>query len=166
MEIKEQLVKYAEHNLWANSKLAETLRSSSDEIWLMEQKSSFTTLRATTLHIYGAETIWLSRLTDNTIVKLPGSDFKGTNQEVLQLWLNASENFVKFISANSDEYLNSSCTFANLIGEKFTLKVPDIIQHCFNHSTFHRGQIITMLRNAGITKLPPTDYIAYVRVNG
>jgi len=166
LEIKEQLVKYAEYNLWANSKLAETLRSSSDEIWLMEQKSSFTTLRATALHIYGAETIWFSRLTDNTILKLPGSDFKGTNADVLQLWQNASKNFVKFISANSGEYFNSSCTFSNLKGEKFTIKVSDIIQHCFNHSTFHRGQIVTMLRFAGITALPSTDYITYIRLLG
>jgi uncharacterized damage-inducible protein DinB len=166
MEIKEQLTKYAEYNLWANSRIAEVLSSAPDDVWLIEQKSSFTTLRATALHIYGAETIWLSRLTDNSILKLPGSDFKGTNREVLQLWQNASKNFVKFISDNSGEYFDSSCTFSNLKGEKFTIKVSDIIQHCFNHSTFHRGQIVTMLRFAGITELPSTDYITYIRQLG
>lgn len=166
MGIKEQLTKYAEYNLWANSKIAEILSAVSDDVWLLEQKSSFTTLRATALHIYGAEAIWLSRLTDNAVLKLPGSDFKGTNPEVLQLLLNASKNLVKFVTGNSVEYFGSSCTFYNLKSEKYTIKVSDIIQHCFNHSTFHRGQIITMLRFAGITPLPSTDYITYIRLLG
>jgi uncharacterized damage-inducible protein DinB len=37
-----------------------------------------------------------------------------------------------------------------------------ILQHVVNHSTYHRGQIATMLRQLG-TKAIPTDLIAYHR---
>jgi len=34
-------------------------------------------------------------------------------------------------------------------------------QHCINHGTYHRGQIITIARNIGITDPPTTDYNYY-----
>jgi uncharacterized damage-inducible protein DinB len=36
------------------------------------------------------------------------------------------------------------------------------MQHLANHSTYHRGQITTMLRQLGVTPVP-TDLIAYYR---
>jgi len=38
-----------------------------------------------------------------------------------------------------------------------------MIMHCMNHSTYHRGQIITLLRELGATEIPGTDMIAYIR---
>jgi uncharacterized damage-inducible protein DinB len=36
--------------------------------------------------------------------------------------------------------------------------------HIMNHSSFHRGQLVTMLRNAGFEgKMPRTDMIVYLR---
>ena len=32
-----------------------------------------------------------------------------------------------------------------------------------NHGTYHRGQLITMLRQTGVTNLPATDLIVYYR---
>ena len=51
----------------------------------------------------------------------------------------------------------------NLAGEEYKNTVSDIIQHAVNHGTYHRGQILTMLRQLGFTKLFSTDYIAYCR---
>jgi uncharacterized damage-inducible protein DinB len=30
--------------------------------------------------------------------------------------------------------------------------------HVFNHGTYHRGQLVNMLRQLGIEKIPPTDF--------
>ena len=35
--------------------------------------------------------------------------------------------------------------------------------HVFNHSTYHNGQIVTMLRQLKIEKIPATDFIAWTR---
>jgi uncharacterized damage-inducible protein DinB len=35
--------------------------------------------------------------------------------------------------------------------------------HCFNHSTQHRGQLITMMRTLGLDRIPATDLIVYQR---
>jgi uncharacterized damage-inducible protein DinB len=38
-----------------------------------------------------------------------------------------------------------------------------MLLHVFNHSNFHRGQLVTILRQLGEEKIPQTDYIHYSR---
>ena len=47
-------------------------------------------------------------------------------------------------------------------GDPFVNSVRDILFHVINHSTYHRGQIMSALKEAGIPPLP-TDYIFYQR---
>jgi len=61
--------------------------------------------------------------------------------------------------------LEKELSYKSVKGEPFTNRISHVIQHVVNHSTFHRGQIITMLRNAGVTELFPTDFIAFEREN-
>ncbi|MGI8581133.1 MAG: DinB family protein [Chitinophagaceae bacterium] len=39
----------------------------------------------------------------------------------------------------------------------------EMLLHLFNHQTFHRGQIVTMFRQLGFDKIPPTDFIVFSR---
>ena len=39
-------------------------------------------------------------------------------------------------------------------------------QHVVNHATYHRGQIVTMLRQLGATPPKPMDLIAFYRLRG
>ncbi len=41
--------------------------------------------------------------------------------------------------------------------------VAEAVLHCMNHSTFHRGQLITIFRQLGFKKLFSTDLIAFSR---
>ncbi|MDQ6763781.1 MAG: hypothetical protein M3015_14295, partial [Bacteroidota bacterium] len=47
--------------------------------------------------------------------------------------------------------------------EFFKQPVYEMLVQVFNHQTFHRGQLITMMRQNGIDKLPATDFIVYSR---
>jgi uncharacterized damage-inducible protein DinB len=47
--------------------------------------------------------------------------------------------------------------------QSFKTPVVDVLMHLFNHSAYHRGQLVTMIRIAGGTKIPATDFIAFVR---
>lgn len=44
----------------------------------------------------------------------------------------------------------------------FQTKLNDILTHLINHGTYHRGQIVQLLKNERET-LPATDYILWVR---
>jgi len=41
--------------------------------------------------------------------------------------------------------------------------VCQMILHVFNHGTYHRGQLVNMLRQLGIEKIPQTDFIVWSR---
>jgi uncharacterized damage-inducible protein DinB len=163
LNLKEHLTKYAEYNLWANKRLTAKLSEMKPEDWLLEQKSSFTTIRSTLLHIYDAETIWYKRLHGESLTEMPGNNFKGSNEEIIKMLTDISEAFSEFVKVSSEAFIDSNCTYKNLSGTEFTNRVSDIISHCMNHSTFHRGQLVTMIRFCGVTGLPSTDYIAFTR---
>jgi uncharacterized damage-inducible protein DinB len=47
-------------------------------------------------------------------------------------------------------------------GAEETRPLGDLMRHVVNHGSYHRGQLVTMLRQLG--KAPPsTDYILYLR---
>ncbi len=52
--------------------------------------------------------------------------------------------------------------YSNSQGHSFSNTVGEILFHAGNHSTYHRGQIATDLKEHGITPIA-TDYIFYKR---
>jgi uncharacterized damage-inducible protein DinB len=62
-----------------------------------------------------------------------------------------------------DQYdLNESVSYTNSKGQFYTNNIKYILFHIINHSTYHRGQIASDLKAAGITPIP-TDFIIYKR---
>ncbi len=49
-------------------------------------------------------------------------------------------------------------------GTAYFNSVEEIIMHVMNHGTYHRGQLITMLRMVGFTAVESTDFIRYLRM--
>ncbi len=58
--------------------------------------------------------------------------------------------------------LDKEISYSNSAGMAFTNNVSDILFHVVNHSTYHRGQIISLIKRAGIPPIS-TDYIFYKR---
>lgn len=55
-----------------------------------------------------------------------------------------------FTSVLTDEVLLSSLQYRNSKGQVFTKNMSHLIQHLFNHQTHHRGQVSTLLYQAGV----------------
>jgi uncharacterized damage-inducible protein DinB len=71
---------------------------------------------------------------------------------------------LNFIEQQDDSFFTSSISYKDLAGNAHTNKNSEIIFHVMNHSSFHRGQLVTMLRNTGFEgKMPRTDMIVYFR---
>lgn len=157
------LKKYTAYNLWANKRIIDKLTPLTEEMLNKELKSSFRTITLTVLHMYDAETIWLKRLEGISLNEWPAKNFRGSPPEALQMLENASIKIADYAGNITEDNLYNECSFTSLEGKPYTMKVYDIIHHCMNHSTFHRGQIITMLRELDENELPSTDYIAYLR---
>ena len=163
MTIHSLLTDYSAYNLWANRTTVEWLRSKPLELMVQEMPSSYPTIHDTLLHIWGAEEIWLNRLQGNSPITFLTNRFEGDTNAVFEGLVGISEQFHQFVSAAETEYLETVCPFKLLNGTEDAKTRIEMIQHCMNHSTYHRGQIVTMARNVGITDPPSTDLIRYLR---
>ena len=162
--MKELLLKYADYNIWANNLLIDVLLKLSDEELDKEIISSFPSIRATVYHVWSAEYIWLQRL---ALVEHPvwlEGTFTGTMAEACAQWKEASVNLRTFIDKQYDDRMLTH-VFQYYDRQKIShkLQVNYVLQHVFNHSTSHRGQLITMLRQVGVKKIPQTDFIVFAR---
>lgn len=164
MTIESLLKDYAEFNLWANTQTINWLKTKPLELMEREMPSSFPTIRDTLLHIWGAEEIWLERLhmvTPNTFLS---QRFTGTVEDIFEGILKGSEAFATYVQTLPDADFQEICSFTLLNGTEDSRPRVKMIHHCMNHSTYHRGQIVTMARNFGLTDPPSTDYMKYVRL--
>lgn len=160
--MKELLSTYVNYNLWANKRIVEMLRENSALID-KEVKSSFTSLRKTMYHIWGAEELWYKRLHGESLDHVPAMDFKGSFEEAEVKFIFISKLFHEFVSSKDENFFTQPCSYKDTRGNPYTHPHWWMIHHCMNHSTFHRGQLVTMLRAVGVTTIHATDMIVYFR---
>ena len=51
-------------------------------------------------------------------------------------------------------------SYVNRLGERWEYTLGQMMQHVVIHSAYHRGQVVTLLRQLGATA-PTTDYLVY-----
>lgn len=162
--MKETLLQLARYNIWANKRMMDTLLTLDNATLDQKIESSFPSLRATVYHMWSAEFIWLQRL---QLVEHPvwiESVFNGSIQEACAAWEQVSTSLLHFIERQyNDHSFEHVLQYYNSKKTSFKNPVYGILQHVFNHATYHRGQIVTMLRQAGIKKIPATDMIVFIR---
>lgn len=71
-------------------------------------------------------------------------------------------NFLKSIDIIRNFDLDKRVEYQNSRGTKFENSIFEMLFHAVNHSTYHRGQINSLLKQNGITPVL-TDYIFYKR---
>jgi uncharacterized damage-inducible protein DinB len=108
-------------------------------------------------HVLNAQHIWMKRIIYEPQEYSPWQIHDRSLFEKIHL-----ENFLLICKVFKEADPEETISYKNSKGEEFTSKVNDIFFHVLNHSTYHRGQIATLFRIAGI--IPPvTDYIILKR---
>ena len=95
----------------------------------------------------------------------PSKDFVGSLQEGCNGLLLNSQEFVALAEKRNGNF-NGIITYKVLDGKEYKSTTEEIIIHCMNHSTYHRGQLITMLHQSGFKDVGSTDYIRFCREKG
>lgn len=163
--MKNLFEQYAAYNVWANHKIIFLMEQLNPILWYRETPSSFNSLYKTVLHIWDAESIWWQRMRLHENLVIPSASFDPSLKDACNGWLHQSmqwETLIKSEEFNA-ETIASKLIYKNLKGEEFSQPVRDVLLHVFNHTTYHRGQLITMLHALGIDKIPATDFIIYSR---
>jgi uncharacterized damage-inducible protein DinB len=150
------------YNWWANGRILDAVETLSEEQLDQPLGGSFPTLRTTVGQILTAEGIWLSRWQGDSPTTLPaGWDFL-TFSSLRGHWREVESEQAAFALTLSDETLRAPLSYKTLGGEAFSQPLVHLIRHLINHSTYHRGQVTTLLRQLGV-KPPSTDLILFYR---
>lgn len=160
--MKELLQQYAAYNVWANKLLVDVIGKLGEEEISREINSSFPSLYKTMQHMWLAEEVWWQRLKLVEHVNLQSEKFTGSFAELSSIHAKQSQQWVEWVAAATENQLQHVFAY---VRNKEQLKMPvyQMIQHVFNHATYHRGQLVTMLRQSGVDKIPSTDFSTFCR---
>lgn len=161
--MKELLLQLAQYNSWANHLLLDAINLLPAERQQQETKSSFTSLYTTVLHIWDAESIWWQRMKLQERIIRPSDGFAGPMSELSAHLLQQNKQWIEWIGSAQEHQLRHEFKYQNSKRESFKQPVFEMLLHVFNHGTYHRGQLVTMLRQAGAEKIPATDFIVWSR---
>lgn len=160
--VPSQLHAYATYNRWANEQLLQWLEKASDAQRKMPMVSSFSTLDSTLMHLWQAEYGWFQTLRNQPWAQ-PDVQSIATFSERAVAFRAISDSLVALTARLSAAELAETRPLGRN-GQQVSL--ADILLHVFNHATYHRGQLITMGRQAGLAEPPRTDYIFFVLQQG
>lgn len=152
----------AAYSAWATNRIFEALGTLSAEETTRDMKASHRSIHGTLTHLVGAEKMWLSRMLGTPDRAMIRPEEFPTIADVKAQWEQTGFATAKFLGAMSDKKLQETFSFLTAAGEQFTYRFSEALQHVVNHSTFHRGQVVALIRQMGHTP-PDTGLTRFIR---
>lgn len=173
MTVKAHFELLATYNQWMNNKVYEAaLRLENTEL-TKDRGAFFGSILGTLNHIYVGDIIWLKRFSSHpTSPSLPDVIELSTPSHLDQIlfedigelakqraWLD--NQIIHWVEQLSDQDLDSLLSYHNTKGIPANKHFGSLILHFFNHQTHHRGQVTTLLSQAG-EEVGVTDLLALI----
>jgi len=157
------LTRMARYNQWVNLRLYDKVQQLPSDGIAKDRGAFFGSILGTLNHILVADMFWLRRFSSakqcrEALVpmrKMPMPtglrDILHDDIQTLRSKREAMDTLIlDFSDTWNDEILASPIRYRNMAGEKHQQPVGALLQHFFNHQTHHRGQVTTLLFQAGI----------------
>jgi uncharacterized damage-inducible protein DinB len=138
-----------EYNAWANRRSLATAEKLTAEQFTKPMGSSFSSVRDTLAHIYGAEWIWLERFQGRSPSALPNVSLFSDARTLRETWAVHEERLLVFTSGLSQADLDRKMEYKTLKFGTYSNPLWQSMLHVVNHGTYHRGQVTTLLRQLG-----------------
>ncbi len=171
----ENYIFLARYNSWFNKRLYAACDQLSDTERKRDRGAFFKSIHNTLQHVMWADKLWLQRFAAQGVafpVLTPGllqlpegdshtsdlhpdwGDLKRT-REALDAAIDA------WLGAMPEDFPESTVRYGNMKGVARVHPAWQALSHFFNHQTHHRGQVTTLLTQAGVN-VGVTDLIALV----
>jgi uncharacterized damage-inducible protein DinB len=151
-----------DYNAWANRREMEAASALTSEQFTKQLESSFSSVRDTLAHIFGAEWIWLERFQGRSPASLPDRAQYADLASLRAAWLEHEAQLLKFVAGLTQQDLNRVMEYKTLKFGTYSNPLWQSMQHLVNHGTYHRGQITTLLRQLGAQPIL-TDLMHFYR---
>jgi uncharacterized damage-inducible protein DinB len=111
-------------------------------------------------HVLGAQSEWLARLhgAKSELAVWPQLTLDELEASLTRL----GADWTRFLERLAPAELERVIAYTNSKGQAHRSRVEDVLTHVLLHGAYHRGQIASALREAGLTP-PQTDYIHATR---
>ncbi len=160
--MKEYLQHLADFNKWANQRFTDALILLPEDSLHQKIISSFSSLFETVKHLNDAESAWWLRLAEPTSIYDFKKKYDGNFASLAKELLEVSDRWKQYVHEATEEQLAANFHYVRL-GVSHQSSVQDMLIHLFNHGTYHRGQLVTMMRQLGVESIPSTDFIVFTR---
>ncbi len=144
---------------WASRKVMDAALALPPEDQIKPMGVSHENIAKTLAHIYFGDAIWYSRIA-NPSYPVPNHDALPSLDFVVQEWPRLQAKWEAWADAANDADITRQIPFKSRFVGNAGLPAWQIVMHVVNHGTLHRGQIVGMLRQLGVTP-PSTDILFY-----
>lgn len=164
----------AEYNRWMNQRLYEAASSLPEPEVSCDRGAFFGSILQTLNHIAVGDTIWLHRFTaagpDSWLNEALSSyprptslrqEIGGTLAELRSYRERLDNLIIDWASRLTAGQLSATLAYGNMAGQKQARNFGALVMHFFNHQTHHRGQVTTLLFQAGVD-VGVTDLLAVI----
>jgi uncharacterized damage-inducible protein DinB len=149
-------------NRWANQQILQAVGALPRDQFERDMGSSFRSVRDTLVHIMSAEWVWLARWNGSSPTAVPADWVDHGLARIEEGWAMLDAELQRFVEALQEPDLDRLIAYRNIAGTPFSTPLSQMLRHVVNHSSFHRGQVVTMLRQLGAAA-PATDLIVFCR---
>lgn len=150
------------YNRWANRRVLDAAARLSPEQLSRDLGSSFPSVRETLAHVLGGEWIWLSRWRGTSPPGFPESWDLSSLEAARARWAEVEADQRAFVDGLDEDALDRVVAYRDTRGTPYENPLGQLLRHVVNHSTYHRGQVITLLRQLGAEAVA-TDLVVYLR---
>lgn len=150
-----------EYNAWSNRLTLDSLEGVTAEQFVAPMEGSFKSIRDTLLHILGAEWIWWQRLIGNQPKGLLNPADYPDVVSFRAKWAEIDAGIEAYLATLEDARLTETLTYVNRHNQQWTYRIGTILFNNVNHSSYHRGQVVTLMRQIGADP-KATDYLLYI----
>lgn len=160
----EQILELYDFNAWADQQVFEACAALTPEQFTRPIVSSFPSVRDTLVHIVGGEWIWLQLWQNRPLSADMLRSYTGKFTDLASVragWAEVEKERRAFLCALTAADLEHVIEYQSLmVKRRFAYSLRRMLLHVVNHSTYHRGQLTTLLRQIGATPRA-TDYLRY-----
>ncbi len=154
---------FAHYNRWANEQLFAAVAQLSPAAVAAPRGAAFGSVLGTLNHILVGDLAWLHRLTGNGPRPAALDACLYDTLPALQAARAAEDmRLITVIDELSEGDLGTAVDYTTFDGTPYTQPLSEILAHLFNHQTHHRGQVHTLLTQAGVVA-PALDLAYFLR---
>lgn len=158
----DELEGLTDYHYWARDRLLEAAAALTPEQFTRDLANSFPSVRDTLVHMYGAEAVWCSRWNGESSAAMPSASAFPDLVAIRNAWSEQEQQVRAVLNRLGPEGILRPIEYERN-GVRQAQPFWQMLQHVVNHGSYHRGQVVTMLRQLGAAPPDSMDLIAFYR---